>query len=316
LFRGPILSHDFVEATYMRRGGYEVWLETELPGSYEQSPPSLVDELSRDRRWARGNLQHFPIMLAERGLGIAQRLIFLNGIVSYAAAPLWLAFLVLTGLEVAQFTLFPINYFPSAHRLFPAWPQWHPEWAIRLVASTAFVLFLPKWLSLIDALLHRQRRQAFGGSWRLSAGTLLEAIASVLFAPVRMLAHTRFLLEALLGLQLHWGGQHRSGAIGLSTALKMHGGGLVLGAAWAVFAWWLRPLYFYWSLPVCVPLVVAPILAMVTSRASAHGWLAPGGLLQTPEERHKPEVVTEWEQNLSAVQDRESTRSPSQPGAV
>ena len=42
---GEILSHDFVEAALMGRAGYEVWLALDLPGSYEESPPSLLDEL-------------------------------------------------------------------------------------------------------------------------------------------------------------------------------------------------------------------------------------------------------------------------------
>lgn len=304
LFRGPILSHDFVEATYMRRGGYEVWLEAELEGSYEQSPPSLVDELARDRRWARGNLQHFPIMLAERRLGAAQRLIFLNGILSYAAAPLWLAFLVLTGLEVAQFTLFPVNYFPSEHQLFPVWPEWHPDWAIRLAVSTGFVLFVPKLVSLLDALLRSRLRRGFGGGIRLCAGTLVETFASMLLAPVRMLAHSRFVFEALFGLRLAWGGQHRSGAIGWGTALAMHGGGALLGLAWAVFAWRLRPFYFYWSLPISLPLVIAPAVAVFTSRVGISGDPRRKRVLQTPTDADPPEVVTLWEKNLAG------TRSP------
>ncbi|MGH7058341.1 MAG: glucans biosynthesis glucosyltransferase MdoH, partial [Acetobacteraceae bacterium] len=152
LFRGAVLSHDFVEAAYMRRGGYEVWLEPALVGSYEESPPSLVDELARDRRWARGNLQHIALMLGDRGLALAHRFTFLNGILSYAAAPLWLLFLALSAAEVAQFTLWPINYFPGGHQLVPLWPEWHPDWAIRLVASTAFILFLPKLLAFADTL--------------------------------------------------------------------------------------------------------------------------------------------------------------------
>lgn len=294
LFRGPIMSHDFVEATYMRRGGYEVWLETDLGGSYEQSPPSIVDELTRDRRWARGNLQHFPIMLSERGLGIPQRLIFLNGIVAYAAAPLWLGFLILSGLEVAQFTLFPIDYFPDGHQLFPVWPEWHPEWAARLIGSTAVVLFLPKFLAFVDALFRGQRRRGFGGGLRLAAGTLIETVVSILLAPVRMLAHSRFMAEALLNLKLTWAGQNRGDAIGWGTALRMHGVGLLLGLGWAVFAWWLRPLYFYWSLPISLPLMLAPIVAVVTSRVARRG----GALLQTPAETHPPEVVRTWARYL------------------
>src|SRR5438093_1726315 len=55
---GEVLSHDFVEAALMGRAGWEVWLADDLPGSYEESPPSLLDELKRDRRWCQGNLQH------------------------------------------------------------------------------------------------------------------------------------------------------------------------------------------------------------------------------------------------------------------
>ena len=294
LFRGPILSHDFVEAAYMRRGGYEVWLEPALAGSYEQSPPTLVDELTRDRRWARGNIQHLPIMLSGRGLGVVQRFIFLNGIVAYAAAPLWLAFLVLSGIEVARFTLWPIDYFPGGHRLFPVWPEWHPQWAVQLAASTAFILLVPKLLSVLDALWQPHLRRGFGGAWRLLAGVVLESIASVLLAPVRMLAHSRFVLEALLGLRITWGGQNRGGEIGWWPALFMHGDGLLLGAGWGLFSWWLRPLYFYWSLPVIGPLVLAPMVAVVTSWIRSGDWCARHGLLLTPEDREPPPVVADF----------------------
>ena len=63
LFKGPVLSHDFAEAAYMGRAGLEVWLEPDLTQSYEESPPTLSDELTRDRRWAKGNLQHLWLML-------------------------------------------------------------------------------------------------------------------------------------------------------------------------------------------------------------------------------------------------------------
>ena len=57
-FGGHVLSHDFVEAALMRRGGYAVYMLPQLAGSYEETPPSLIDLATRDRRWAQGNLQH------------------------------------------------------------------------------------------------------------------------------------------------------------------------------------------------------------------------------------------------------------------
>jgi membrane glycosyltransferase len=64
---GGIMSHDFVEAALMRRAGYNVWLVSDLVGSYEQQPPDLLAELQRDRRWCQGNLQNARLM-AEPGI--------------------------------------------------------------------------------------------------------------------------------------------------------------------------------------------------------------------------------------------------------
>ncbi|MGH9809022.1 MAG: glucans biosynthesis glucosyltransferase MdoH, partial [Terriglobia bacterium] len=55
---GEIMSHDFVEAALLRRAGWDLWLATDIGGSYEASPPTLVEFLKRDRRWCQGNLQH------------------------------------------------------------------------------------------------------------------------------------------------------------------------------------------------------------------------------------------------------------------
>src|SRR6202021_2178912 len=49
-FGGHILSHDFVEAALMRRGGWAIRMMPGLEGSYEESPPSLIDLAVRDRR--------------------------------------------------------------------------------------------------------------------------------------------------------------------------------------------------------------------------------------------------------------------------
>src|SRR5690606_36144951 len=85
LFRGPIASHDFVEAALLGRSNYEVWLEPELKESFEESPPSLYDELTRDKRWSKGNLQHLWLLFSPR-LKLAHRMAFLNGVMGYMAS--------------------------------------------------------------------------------------------------------------------------------------------------------------------------------------------------------------------------------------
>ncbi len=67
-FGGEILSHDIVEAAFMRRAGYQIWLVPEISGSWEERSlqcPGLRG--ARDRRWAQGNLQHLGL-LPMRGL--------------------------------------------------------------------------------------------------------------------------------------------------------------------------------------------------------------------------------------------------------
>ncbi|HYA74016.1 MAG TPA: glucans biosynthesis glucosyltransferase MdoH, partial [Roseiarcus sp.] len=71
-FGGHILSHDFVEAALIRRAGYAVYMLPTLGGSFEESPPSLIDLAARDRRWCQGNLQHIRV-LPSKGFVLASR---------------------------------------------------------------------------------------------------------------------------------------------------------------------------------------------------------------------------------------------------
>ncbi len=98
-FGGHILSHDFVEAALMRRGGWKVRMATDCGGSWEESPPSLIDVAVRDRRWAQGNLQHMKIV-GTAGLSFTSRMHLCIGIMSYLSSPLWL-FMLIVGFALA-----------------------------------------------------------------------------------------------------------------------------------------------------------------------------------------------------------------------
>jgi len=287
---GSVLSHDFVEATYIRRAGYEVWLDPGLGGSYEEAPPTLVDELQRDRRWAHGNLQHLYFMF-RRGVAFAHRLAFANGIMAYLASALWFTYLALITVELARFTLWPIEYFTEPYSPFPVWPQWQPQWALRLVLSTLFLLFAPKLLALIDVAMDPARRLAMGGVGRVALGVLLESLTAVLLAPIRMLSHTRYVVVTLFNLKVRWAGQNRTQEIGWRDALLHHLPGGLLALAWSAFAFWLQPMFFYWSLPVALPLIFAAPISVWLSRFSIGRRWRNAGLLVTPEEAAPPPVV-------------------------
>lgn len=285
---GEILSHDFVEAALMRRAGWSVWIAYDLPGSYEEMPPSLLDELKRDRRWCQGNLQNFQLFTAQ-GLHPAHRAVFMTGVMAYLSAPLWFLFLVLSTALLAMNVLSEPVYFTEPNQLFPLWPEWRPEWAIRLFTATATLLFLPKLLAALLLLLRPRELRGFGGPLRMAGSVLLETLFSALLAPIRMLFHTHFVVGALLGWKLTWKSPPRGdNETSWREALSKHGGGTLLGLAWAGGVYWLDPGYLWWLLPVVGSLMLAIPLSVWSSRVSLGRAFRGARLFLIPEESMPP----------------------------
>jgi membrane glycosyltransferase len=285
-FSGEILSHDFVEAALMRRAGWAVWMAYDLPGSFEEVPPNLVDELQRERRWCRGNLINVRLFLAE-GLHPAHRAVFMGGAMAYVSAPLWLSALALSTAFVVLQTVVGPRYFVAPWQLFPRWPEWHADWAIALAAVTGVVLFVPKLLA--GWLVIARGAGEFGGGARLALGLLVELAVSALLAPIRMLFHAQFVVEALTGLRTHWQSPPREDAeTGWGEALRRHGAHTVIGISWGVAVYWLAPGFLWWLLPVVLPLALSIPISVVTSRVSLGRLFRRAGLLVIPEEVHPP----------------------------
>ncbi|HET9045493.1 MAG TPA: glucans biosynthesis glucosyltransferase MdoH [Casimicrobiaceae bacterium] len=286
---GEILSHDFVEAALMRRAGWKVWIVYDLPGSYEEMPPNLIDELKRDRRWCQGNLMNFRLALM-KGLHPAHRVVFMTGVMAYLSAPLWFLFLVLSTALLAVHTLTVPEYFVQPYQLFPQWPEWRPDWALRLVGATAVLLFVPKILATV--LLTGRQARSYGGRSGLWTSLVLECLLSALLAPIRMLFHTRFVVMALTGLKLTWRSPARDDAeTTWSLALRHHGLQTLIGVAWTAFVAWLNPAFLGWVLPVAGALIVSIPLSVYTSRVRLGRRARSKGLFLIPEEIHPPRVI-------------------------
>jgi membrane glycosyltransferase len=297
---GEILSHDFVEAFLMRRAGWKVWLAYDLDGSYEQTPPTLIDELARDRRWCQGNLQHTRLLL-EPGMKPFQRFLFLNGIMSYLTPGLWCTLLLLGSLEVTLDSLRVPVYFPPSPHLFPVWPVSHPDLASMLLIGTSIALFLPRLLGVAYVVTRRETAE-YGGFARLIAGVLLEALISMLLAPVRMLFHGKFALLTLLGRTVHWSTQRRDhDRTRFVEALRAHAGGTVFAVLWSVAAFMLNTAYFLWLTPVLGGLLLSVPLSMLTSSAKAGRLSRRLSLFVTPEESRPPREL-DWPAHARAAE--------------
>ncbi|MFH1135486.1 MAG: glucans biosynthesis glucosyltransferase MdoH [Pseudomonadota bacterium] len=283
---GDIMSHDFVESALLCRYGWEVRLAYEIDGSYEETPPTLLDELKRDRRWCQGNLQHLRLALFG-DFRPMQRIMFLLGAMSYLSAPLWLLLIFLGTAEAIMTALAGPSYFPAERCLFPTWPVWSSYWAMTLLTSTAILLFLPKLFVLVLTSFVQRRADKFGGMIRLAAGIAFEILFSTLLAPIRLLCHTRFVLVTLMGRQAGWNSQHRGDrAVSWGEAVRFHIWGMLLAVVWGTALFLINRPFLYWILPLLLSLAIAPLLTVWSSRVELGRALQKWGLLHTPAERN------------------------------
>jgi membrane glycosyltransferase len=317
---GEILSHDFVEAAFMRRAGFQVWLLADLGGSWEEVPSNVVDYAARDRRWAQGNLQHLGLLPA-KGLHWLSRVHLVTGVLSYATSPMWLAVLALSSIVVCLDAVQGPQYFaPGSYTLFPTWPEYRDPEIVALLSITLTVLFMPKLLSAALALIKPPLRRAFGGARRLLTGLLLEQVFSMLLAPAMMMFHTSFVITTLLGHPVTWSAQDRGDrGIGFLEALNRHKWHVLLGFAWGAVILVFAPRYIWWMSPVLAGLILSVPLTMLTSRASAGRWMRRRGLLLTPEETEPPAELASLEHLmatggvLSAAAAQEQRPLPQRP---
>jgi membrane glycosyltransferase len=289
---GEILSHDFVEAALLRRGGWAVRIAPGLDGSYEESPPALSDFSVRDRRWAQGNLQHLGVLPA-RGLHPVSRLHLLTGIGAYLTAPLWLLFLLAGILIALQAQFVRPEYFPGGLALFPQWPAQDPVRAAWVFAGTMALLFLPKLLAWLAMLVRSEHRRGFGGGVRAFASVLVEMLVSGLIAPVMMLDQSLTVAATLSGRDVGWNVQRRDDdALPWAQVARVYAGHTAVGVLLAVAAYAVSWALFLWMTPVIAGLLLAIPLAGLTANAHLGRGLRRLGLLLVPEERTPPPILS------------------------
>ncbi len=232
-----------------------------------------------------------------KGMHPVHRAVFLTGVMSYLSAPLWFMFLALsTALQVVHALTEP-QYFLQPRQLFPVWPQWRPELAIALFASTMVLLFLPKLLSIM--LIWCKGTKEYGGFWRVTLSLLLEVLFSVLLAPVRMLFHTVFVVSAFLGWEVVWNSPQRDDdSTPWGEAFMRHGSQLLLGLVWAVGMAWLDLRFLFWLAPIVFSLILSPFVSVISSRSTVGLRTKRWKLFLIPEEYSPPQVLVDTDKYL------------------
>jgi membrane glycosyltransferase len=285
---GEILSHDFVEAAFIRRAGWQVFLLPDLEGSFEEVPGNVVDYAQRDKRWAQGNMQHLKLIGAKGFHGI-NRLHFLLGALAYASSLLWLVLLLLTTVDAIMRAVIPHEFFSGGYQLFPDWPVVESDKIFSLFSMTVVMLLFPKVAGVLLTLFDRAKRRGFGGGLRLVMSALLETLFSIFLAPVMMCLHAYFVTSTLMGYVVTWDAQNRDGrnlsVSGVAPSLIVP---TLAGILWGIVTWIWTPSLFLWLLPVTIGMALAIPLTVLSSRADWGVFMRRFGLWLTPEETMPP----------------------------
>jgi len=166
---GWILSHDQVEAVYMRRAGFECRVLAEEMGSYEENPPHILEFIRRDLRWCHGNMQYFKL-LNEPGLLPTSRIQLVLAIMMFISSPAWMLFIIVgTSAFIYPQVGVEMQGIGPGYTLF---------------SIIMGMIFAPKIASIADVLLRKDLRKSFGGTIAVVFGSFIEVVFSMMLAPI------------------------------------------------------------------------------------------------------------------------------------
>jgi membrane glycosyltransferase len=283
-FGGEIMSHDFVEAAFLRRAGWDVWMAPDIGGSFEEPPPTLLDYLIRDRRWCQGNLQHLRIVFAQ-GLTLPSRLHLAMGIMSYVSSPLWLLLLIVSAIDMMNAPPPVADYIGVL-----ALPVSHAAELVILVAATLVLLYGPKLMAVIAVLENPGATRAHGGTGAVLWSVLWESVFSTLMAPIVMLQHSWYVVSILAGIATGWNAQTRTDrALPLGLVTRVFAAHTLIGVAATLILW--RMDSFDWFIPLLAGLWLAIPLVTISSSPLLGLAARKEGLFLAPSETRGSKVL-------------------------
>ncbi len=281
---GAVMSHDQVEATLMRRAGYEVRVLPDENGSWEENPPTMLEFAKRDLRWCLGNLQYVKLLDLSGdkllpGLKAMSRFQLIWAILMFVGLPAWTLMIALLPLKVIEDR--GIAGYPSGLAAF--------------LYIAFFVMYLsPKIAGLADILLTKGGTARYGGTVKFLISAAIELVFAFLQGAVSSFRTTIFMVGLAFGkVRIGWNGQARDAhALSFSTAFA----GLWPHLLFAVYIFgtllWLSPKILIWSLPLTAGYLLAIPFAMVTASPALGRWFRRVGLCGIPEDfAAPPELV-------------------------
>ncbi|NOU07187.1 MAG: glucans biosynthesis glucosyltransferase MdoH [Hyphomicrobiaceae bacterium] len=273
---GHVLSHDQVEATFMRRAGFEVRVLPFENDSWEENPPTMLDFAKRDVRWCQGNMQYVKL-LDTKGLYPMSRFQLVWAILMFLGIPAWTLMIAL--LPIAAYQGQQVANYPIGLAIF-----------LYLLFYTMYLM--PKIAGLIDAVLTKGGVARYGGPVRFVLSAIIELLFSFLQGAVSTIRTTIFMIGLAFGKSVTWGGQSRDAyGIAWSTAAQdlwpqTLFGFIVCGALYVI-----APTVLWWSLPLTAGYILAIPFAVISASPALGRWFQRVGLAGIPEDFKPPAEI-------------------------
>lgn len=278
-----IMSHDFVEASLLRRAGWGVRFLPRIRGSYEETPATLIDHIKRDRRWCQGNLQHLGL-LRSKGLHAMSRFHLFHGAMGYLLSPLWFVLLVIWALIGNGQEASVLTYFSPENPLMPTWPELTEGRHVLILLLMYAMLLAPKLLGILALPMTGTRYRDLGGIGRVALSAVSEIVLSVLYAPILMVQQMIAVFRSLTGLQSGWEPQAREGGrYSLRMLVPAHALETVAGVA--LLSGIAMGLVTLWLLPIAISLALAIPLSAFS------GWNMGAHHMGTAETYREPQII-------------------------
>ena len=215
---GHVLSHDQVEATLMRRAGYEVRVLPDESGSWEENPPTVLEFSTRDLRWCQGNMQYWKLSDLP-GLSAMSRFQLAWAILMFVGVPAMTLMIALAPFKVAR--------------------RRGPRRRSRRGAAIGLYVDLPSDVSFAEARRARRhppdagrRSRATAALWRFLGGAAIEIVFSFLLGAVTTFRHRAVHDRPRLRRSVVWNGQARDAhGIAWATACRRPVAAVLFGTA-------------------------------------------------------------------------------------
>ena len=291
-FGGEIMSHDFVEAAFLARAGWQVWMAPESGrlvrgtaadgAGFSQARPPLVPGQSATfahRVRARPeNAQPPASGDGDHGLCV---------LASVAAAS--------DCFRRQSRHLVRIGRRSVSSAEIPRW-RWRyrmPAQLLQLAGATLVLLYGPKLVAMLVLLRDRALLRAHGGGRAVLRSVALESLFSTLFAPVVMLAHSWFVLTIALGIATGWGAQQRQDrTLSLLAVARQFWPHTLAGIGASVLLYRLAPESIGWFVPLLAGLLLAIPLVAITGSVLLGRAAAKNRLFLVPSETQPLPVLT------------------------